>query len=209
MRTASVKRKERDWFKDENNRNSVAAQRNTSNMMMSPASASYFGPLSNLFSDIERMFENTFRSFGLPALSSVWDLPAMFRPNVDITSSEDSYTITVEVPSMEEKDIRLDISTDGLLTISGEKRQEETEARKDTVCTECSYGSFQRSISLPEDADQENIEASFRNGLLTITCLRRESLRQQKRQIPISGVRRGPEEARSNDRTGQAPKKAA
>ena len=54
-------------------------------------------------------------------------MPSMFQPHVDIASSDEEYTITVEVPGLDERDVRLEVSADGMLTISGEKRRESEE----------------------------------------------------------------------------------
>lgn len=184
MATAATRRKARNWFKGEGAGSSnVPAQRNTANMP-----GAYLNPLSHFFMDMDRMFG----SFGFPSLgiSGIVGMPTMFRPNVDIASNDNSYVITVEVPGMDEQDIRLNVSEDGMLTITGEKRLDNIEDRKDVVATECSYGVFQRTLSLPEDVDSKNIEAQFRNGVLTITCPRKpEQQKLQKREIPIGGRR--------------------
>lgn len=110
----------------------------------------------------------------------------LFHPKVDIVSGNKEYTITAELPGLEEKDVRLHISVDGLLVISGEKRQEAAEGRGETQCVECSYGAFERALSLPDDVDREGIEARFRNGVLTVTCPRTEAEHSLSRQIPLS-----------------------
>jgi HSP20 family protein len=199
---------EKNWFTEEGNKQS-GEQRGNENM---PAPVSYFRPLSNFFRDIDKMFDQTFRTFGVPAFQGANFMNMqMFRPNLEIASNDNEYVITAEVPGMEERDIRLDVSPDGMLTISGEKRHENTESRKSGVFSECSYGAFERSLSLPDDVDPEGIEARFRNGVLTIMCPRVPSQQRQSRPIPIGG-RKGPEEIRgSNERSvpPQGPRKAA
>jgi HSP20 family protein len=203
---ANIAKKARNWFQNED-RTRMSAERSPSAYLPT----SYFGPLSNFFSDMDRMFDNTFRSLGIPSPANM----QMFIPNVDITASDNEYTVTCEVPGMEERDIKLDVAADGTLTISGEKRQESTDNRKDTYFTECRYGSFERTLSLPDDVDPEDIQARFKNGVLTITCPRTESARQSHRQIPISGGRdrdmEGTRASNANERgtAGQGPRKAA
>ncbi len=212
MSTAE-RRKSQDWFSDEERSTPSARQRGASGGL---PSLSYFGPLSRLFSDMDRMFDTTLRNFGTPfmPLTQGLGIPGMFRPNIDIASNEEEYTITAEVPGMEEKDIRVEVTDDGLLTIRGEKRQENTRNRKDVQFTECSYGTFERSLSLPEDANPEEIDAQFRNGLLTITCPRAETGRQKIRQIQIgsgSGRRSSEERTPANQpgTGGQGSRRAA
>jgi HSP20 family protein len=192
------RRGQRNWFQDESSGRPLS-QRNMPSRNIPAYPASYFGPLSTFFWDLDRMFDNTFRSLGLPAMvpgMSNWDMQ-LFTPNIDITSSNDEYVITVEVPGVEEENIRLDISADGTLTISGEKQQEINENLGDVQFAERAFGSFQRTLELPEDVDTDNIEARFKNGVLTIVCPRTGTLRSQHRQIPIGRDRGGMEGGRT------------
>jgi HSP20 family protein len=193
---ANLARQERNWFGNQSRENNGRQLMQNRMPGMLP-----FGPISSFFLDMDRLFDNTLRNFGVPSLANM-NMQMMFNPKVDITSNENEYTITCEVPGLEEKDIKLDVSNNGLLTISGEKRQENSDTRQDVHCTECSYGAFERSLSLPEDVDVENIEANFRNGVLTITCPRNESAKQSRRQIRIESDRgegRGREEPRGRE----------
>jgi HSP20 family protein len=161
---------------------------------------SYFAPLSSFFSELDQVFSNSFRNFGLPGIAdfdNLLDMQDMFIPNIDIASNDNEYSITVEVPGMDEKDINLDISEDGILCISGEKRSDNQDRRRDAERTECSYGAFERILSLPDDVDLSNIQANFRNGVLNITCPRTGESRNVSRQIPINSDRRAIEGSRS------------
>ncbi len=182
-------KKNQNWFGNKNKSgNSVPVRRGATNSNFSGYPASYFAPLSNFFRDMDRVFDNTLRNF--PAFPEVSDnflgMQNAFIPTVDIVSNDNEYTVKVEVPGIEEKDIKLNISADGMLNISGEKRYENTESRQNVECTECSYGAFERSLSLPDDIDQESIEARFKNGVLTITCPRTETSKAESRPIPIN-----------------------
>lgn len=73
---------------------------------------------------------------------------------------------------MDEKDVRLEIAND-VLTIRGEKKHENEEKGKNYYRMERSYGSFQRTLSLPEDADQDSVTATFKKGILTVTMPRK------------------------------------
>lgn len=221
-----------NWFKNEESgqsragamqpyqRSSSVASRNLPSM--SPMSL--FTPLTNFYQDIDRMFEQTFRSFGLPAFANEnllsGGIPgAMFRPNVDIASTDNEYLISVEVPGIDENDIRIELAADNTLIIRGEKRLENREEGRDFQRIERNYGSFQRILSLPEDAEKDNIEAEFNNGVLKIIVSRQASDRTQPRQINISGGgrpqgRQGPRDqrdqmAREREAHPNAPKKAA
>jgi HSP20 family protein len=108
----------------------------------------------------------------------------MMLPKVDIAEGSKHYTITVEVPGVEEKDIDLTVA-DGTLTIRGEKRQEQEDHDRQYHRVERSYGAFQRVISLPTDAKEETIEAKFKNGILTLTVQKNPTVKQAGRKIAI------------------------
>lgn len=202
--------KQWNWAKESNDmmeRGISSAQQNVQSMMERGrdqlTSASYFRPLSNFYQDMDRLMEQTLRSFGLPSMftgmAGLQDM--MFRPSVDITSTETEYSIAVEVPGMEEKDIRIDLSTDGQLTVCGEKKADSDSHEKDFHRMERSFGSFRRTLSLPDDVDQENVEASFRNGVLTITAPRTESTGSRSRRIEVNAGDR----QRDKNRMGSRP----
>ena len=104
-------------------------------------------------------------------------------PAVDIVDKEKAYEITAELPGMDESNIDVKFS-DGTLTIKGEKREEKEEKKKDYYLSERRYGSFQRSFSVPDGVDADKIEASFKNGVLTVTLPKTPKRRRAKRRSP-------------------------
>ena len=145
-------------------------------------------PLVQLQRDIDRMFDGVFRGFGFPSLDSERTLSnevTTLQPRIDIASTDKEYSITAEVPGVDEKDVQLELADNGTLTIRGEKKQEKEEKQKDFYRVERSYGSFQRLLSLPEDADRENIQASFKNGVLTVSVARRQAKKITPKLIDI------------------------
>jgi len=143
-------------------------------------------PLTQLHRDIDQMFDRVFNSFGFDA---AWPSESRFlRPQVDVASSDQEYTVSVEVPGVEEKDIKLELTDDGLLTIRGEKKREEEHKDKDYHRVERIYGAFQRTLALPEDADRDAVEARFRNGVLTVRMPRKAEQKPQGRLIEIKSA---------------------
>ena len=108
----------------------------------------------------------------------------LIMPQVDIGESQKDYTITVEVPGVQEKDIDLTL-IDGTLTIRGEKRSEHEEKEKHYHRVERSYGSFQRILSLPNDADENTVKAKFKDGVLTITIAKDPQAKPAGRKFEI------------------------
>ncbi|MCG3822563.1 Hsp20 family protein [Escherichia coli] len=113
--------------------------------------------------------------------------PGLLKPALDIQETDKQYKISLEVPGVEEKDIHITLDNDVLL-VRGEKRQEQESKDGGFHRVERSYGSFQRALNLPTDANQDTIKAAFKNGVLTITMEKREaSAPKQGRSIPING----------------------
>jgi HSP20 family protein len=167
-----------NWFshEDEQARN-VTVQRNTPQA---------YHPLAQLHHDIDRMFGNVFPGVGWGRMLDSDD--GLLRPKVDVSSTEKEYTVTVEVPGVDEKDVKLELTHDGQLIIRGEKNQEKEQKDKNFYRTERSYGSFQRTLSLPEDAAKDVIDASFKNGVLTITCPRKAVAQTPAKRIDIKNA---------------------
>jgi HSP20 family protein len=172
-----------NWFsREESQTGNLPAQQEVSS----------FGSLARLHQEMDRLFENAFRDFRLP---SDFSLPSVklghlfdnvtLRPKVDVASTDKEYTVTFEIPGVDEEDVKLELAHDGTLTVKGEKRQEKEQKDKNFYRVERSYGSFQRTLSLPEDADHESMNASFKNGVLTITCARKAVAQAPTRRIEI------------------------
>ena len=178
-----------NWFKKEQEEQqstaSLPVQRNDL-----PAAGGPVSPILQLHREIDRLFDDAFRGFGFPALALPrWpaDWPGMLKPALDIQETDKQYTIALEVPGVEEKDIQITLDNDVLL-VRGEKRQEQETKDGGFHRVERSYGSFQRALNLPADANQDTIKAAFKNGVLTITMDKREaSTPKQGRSIPING----------------------
>lgn len=144
-------------------------------------------PLGQLHRDLDKLFEDFFQGFPLSPFrrDNGNSLSRLIMPQVDIGEDKKRYTITVEVPGVQEKDIDLTVA-DGTLTISGEKRYEHEDRDKQYHRIERSYGSFQRMLSLPTDADESTIDARFKNGVLTITIAKDPKAKPSVRKIAIA-----------------------
>lgn len=139
-------------------------------------------PFVGLRRDIDRLFDDFFRA---PLLGGrVGASAAMAWPSLEVSESENEIRIVAELPGMSEKDVEITVQ-DGVLTLRGERRSEHQERG----WTERSYGRFERRIALPDGADEERCEATFRDGLLTVTMPRSEE-RSRGRRIPINAETR-------------------
>jgi HSP20 family protein len=103
-------------------------------------------------------------------------------PAIDVADNENEITVKAEVPGCKAEDI--DISVHGnILTISGEKKQEEEKKEKGCYHLERSYGSFSRQISLPSDVETDKIDAACKNGVLTVTLPKAEKAKAIKVKV--------------------------
>lgn len=111
---------------------------------------------------------------------------ASYVPSVNITENENSYSIEASAPGFEKKDFNVQIE-DGILTISGEHKQEDTTQEKQFVRKEFNYGSFSRSFNLAELVDEEKIDARYENGILKIELPKNEKNKiKNLKQIQIN-----------------------
>lgn len=109
-----------------------------------------------------------------------------FTPRVNMTEREKEFEITAELPGMTEEDIDITLSRD-VLTIKGEKKQETEDKGDNYYRMERSYGKFSRTIPLPDGVvDKENVDATFKNGVLTITLPKLEEAQQVSRRITVN-----------------------
>jgi HSP20 family protein len=124
-------------------------------------------PFYSLHREIDRLFDE-FTGFGLTRFGEFEDRFGAFNPRVDVTETDKEIKVAAELPGLDEKDIEVLLSGN-LLTISGEKKAEQEEKRENYYRMERSYGSFQRSVQLPAEVDEDKIEATFKKGVLTIS----------------------------------------
>ena len=104
-------------------------------------------------------------------------------PAIDVTESEDSYSIVAELPGVKKEDITIELH-EGVLSLRGEKRSSRDEEKDRGRWLERSFGAFHRSIALPKAADPERVDASFADGVLTVVVGKRAEARP--RTVPIA-----------------------
>ncbi len=103
-------------------------------------------------------------------------------PVIDIEEENDRYKLTAELPGMEEKDLDISI-TEGVLTISGEKKEEKKDEKRSVVVSERRYGSFSRSVRLPNNIKADKIKARVEKGVLHMDIPKDENAAPKKIQI--------------------------
>ena len=162
-----------------------------------PASAvREWRPFEALHREIDRLFDDFGGGFWRsPFRRSVFDLEPFWRrelswetaPAMDIAETEKAYEITAELPGMSESDVEV-VASNGGLTIKGEKREEKEEKKKDYYLSERRYGSFERRMQIPEGVDVDKIEASFKNGVLTVTLPKTTQAQAPEKKISVKAA---------------------
>ncbi len=139
-------------------------------------------PLAKLQRQMNRMFDDFFSGTDLSLFS---DKTEMFMPRINVSENDKQIKVSAELPGIDEKDIELSLD-DGILTIKGEKKQEHEENDKQKgYYYESSYGSFSRSVDVGTEVDEDNADANFKKGVLTITLPKNESARERTKKINI------------------------
>jgi len=122
------------------------------------------GAFMSLQREIDRLFDDFSRGF--PTITGN-DATALM-PNMDVTETDKEIEITAELPGLEEKDVQVNVA-DNVLTIRGEKKAEKEQTDKNYRLVERSYGSFERTLELPEGVNADAIKANISKGVLKVT----------------------------------------
>lgn len=105
-------------------------------------------------------------------------------PNLDVHENTDSVTVEADLPGLDEKDISVTLAN-GLLTIKGERKSEREEKNESYHLSERSFGSFERSVRLPDSIDENKIEARFDKGVLKVVAAKKPEAVKEEKKIEI------------------------
>ena len=121
--------------------------------------------------NFDRWFDSLFQDWSRPAFATA-------APRVDVREQADGYHLEAELPGLTEKDFTVDVEHN-LLTIASQSAPESERDEHGYVIRERRSGTFKRSFALPQDVDAEQISASYRDGLLTVTVPKTAKARKQ------------------------------
>jgi HSP20 family protein len=140
-----------------------------------------FRHLSLLRNEIDRLFDSP-----LDALTSnSQQFLNGWLPTIDLYEDRDHLVLKAELPGMKKEDI--DISLHGeVLTVSGERKEEETFDKAETYRAERFLGRFQRTLTLPVRVDASKVQASYKDGILTVTLPKAEEAKPKQIEVKIS-----------------------
>jgi len=137
-----------------------------------------YNPMQDFDEFFERFNRPTWGEKGLQTMTR-----ADWMPSVDITESDEEFLIKVEVPEVAKKDIKVQVNN-GMLTITGERRQESEDKKQHR--TERYYGSFSRSFSLPENVAEDAISADQKDGMLYVHLNKSAPAKPRTTEVKIS-----------------------
>jgi len=158
-----------------------------------------FGMMRRMAEDMDRLFQDFSlgrTGFDLPPTfgadldrdlwrgSSAFDQAAAWAPQVETFRRGDKLVVRADLPGLKKEDVKVEID-DGVLTISGERREEREEDRDDYYRSERTYGQFYRAIPLPEGVSDDQCEASFKDGVLEISLSAPKEEKRTAKQIQV------------------------
>ena len=182
-----------NWFKHEESGTDKGSQIPVSRNEAENLPQAGPGSLMNLHGDMNRWFDDAFKSLGMPSLASNLQPRAMpgislsniYRPQIDVSGDSNYYEINLDIPGLTESDLSLEVKDD-VLTIKGQKEERSEDKDKHYYRVERSYGSFQRTLALPDDAIGDEIKANLDKGVLRLEIPRRETPNQEVKRISIA-----------------------
>jgi len=140
-----------------------------------------FKDIEKVRSEMDRLVD-TFL-FGVPQRGDFWE-EIEWLPAVDVAETKNEIVVNVEIPGMDPKEFDISLKG-GTLTIKGEKKQEKVEGEENYHLVERRYGTFTRSILLPQEVESDRISAAYKNGVLTVTVPKSEGSKRKEIKIKV------------------------
>lgn len=137
------------------------------------------------FALLRRRMNGLFDDFFDRPSSALWSgFDAPFAPQIDISESDKEVRISAELPGLDEKEVEVSLAGN-LLTIKGEKKEEQEEEKGDYWHSERRYGYFERSVQLPQGIESDKAKANFKKGVLKVAIPKRPEAQSSRRKIEL------------------------
>ncbi|MBC8257198.1 MAG: Hsp20/alpha crystallin family protein [Candidatus Marinimicrobia bacterium] len=134
----------------------------------------------NVFDDVEKMVS---QAFGHSNLGT--EAGAHLQPLLDVYETDNAIEVSLDLPGVDKKDVKVNVSN-GLLTISGERKDAVRENSDGRIWQETSFGTFKRTFELTDAVVENKIKAQFKNGVLKISLPKAEKVKPSVRNISVS-----------------------
>lgn len=141
-------------------------------------------PFQALQREMNRVFDRFSRGFGRDELAEREDLWDGFFPAVDVSETDKEVHVTAEIPGLETKDLDLSLSGNNLI-LRGEKRAEKEDKGEHYYRKESSYGAFHRAIPLPAEVVENQIEATYKKGVLKVRLPKSPEAQRTRKRITV------------------------
>jgi HSP20 family protein len=161
---------------------SLVPWRNNNKSTVPATREDFFDPFVTFRREMDRMFDDFFGGNGRSLQGS-----QSLTPALDVDETEKELVITAELPGVTEKDVEVNLAGD-LLTIKGEKKAEHEEKNGNSYYMERRFGSFGRTVRLPFEVKDQEVEAKFNNGLLTVRLPKPAEMQKAVRRIEVKAA---------------------
>lgn len=135
--------------------------------------------LARLRDETEALLERIFHDPWFWSEGGTPGLRSAALPRTDLEDAEDAVTVRMELPGVDPRDVDIRVAG-GLLTVRGEKKAETERRRSNYQCLERHFGAFERTVQLPSTVDPDKVDASFKNGVLTITLAKHPNAKPKR-----------------------------
>lgn len=133
--------------------------------------------------DMEKMFTDLRRNWDFQ-VEEASKFMKKFIPSLNVSEDDQKIFIRVDLPGVEPKDVNISLENNTLV-IEGEKKEEKKSEKEEFKLLESAYGHFKRVIALPEIIDSSKVEATYKNGILTVVLPKKEDIQKSKQKINI------------------------
>lgn len=140
-------------------------------------------PFVRLWHQVDQLFSSVVRGTGLAA----WPQAGQLGLPVEVADSGTELKVVAELPGVDEKDVSVELQGD-TLTIKGEKKAEQEHKDDGYYLAERRYGAFTRTLRLPHAVEPDQVQAAFKNGVLTVTLPKPAELQQQPKRIEVKAA---------------------
>ncbi len=139
--------------------------------------------LATIRDEMNRLFDDFFSGFPFPERRRGL-MEGEWAPTVDVAETDENIIVTAELPGVKQNDVEISVVND-VLTLKGEKREEKEIKKENYHRIERSYGSFQRSITLPTGVHADKAKATYKDGVLTVTIPKVEEAKPKSIKINV------------------------
>ncbi|MBP7866324.1 MAG: Hsp20 family protein [Acidobacteria bacterium] len=141
------------------------------------------------YDPFQKMFREFERYFGRPvetgrAYDDEGSVACAWYPRMDVNERKDEIVVRLDIPGMKQEDIHVTVEN-GVMTVHGERKFEQSESVDNYHRVECAYGAFSRSFQVPQSVNLDKIVAKYRDGVLTLTLAKKDESKPKQVEIKI------------------------